>query len=577
LVISHVYLSGTRTDYYEIVRFFRDNFQKIIDFIRHLPVQDIRLLFNKARLDLVTQGSNLSYITADLALQIKDNGLFISGAFGRDKESIISENGYKTRSIIRGLPLRCNFRGTVTKEGLSIEKLELKRENIFSQLWGNTDGNIFRMHGYTFINTFFREVDYLEPALNFLQRANIFLRGIPTAPEYVNPPFSDLNVLDIDFQVNLKYPRLEIERLNFSLNNIPISITGGVDFAQPISLDLVVSSTLAHLEKPGAENFKKIELALKGTVDKEEFKASGRLNLDFVKQKKSQTPLERIEFTFGDLNLKFLEFPVLKMYLREADIFCHTDSNDYKILVQYFNSIFDLNDPRFKYMGFNSRFYDGFLKGKAVLDWKQSPPKITSDIRIKGVSANRLEGVLIHFSKVFGKLDSQMRFSSYPHLSLKGGMAIRKGYIMNFEFFKWLADFFNLPSLKRVDFGRATTNFTVNEKGASLLKMRLESQDVNVKGYFGLGQDSMVSSKLFLSLSRRKLKESPKFTPVLRLVSPELNSLSFDFQLSGNLNTMNFQWLESTFKNELQDAIPGFIQRKIERTVEEAISTISAK
>jgi hypothetical protein len=156
-------------------------------------------------------------------------------------------------------------------------------------------------------------------------------------------------------------------------------------------------------------------------------------------------------------------------------------------------------------------------------------------------------------------------------------MAIRKGYIMNFEFFKWLADFFNLPSLKRVDFGRATTNFTVNEKGASLLKMRLESQDVNVKGYFGLGQDSMVSSKLFLSLSRRKLKESPKFTPVLRLVSPELNSLSFDFQLSGNLNTMNFQWLESTFKNELQDAIPGFIQRKIERTVEEAISTISAK
>ena len=52
-------------------------------------------------------------------------------------------------------------------------------------------------------------------------------------------------------------------------------------------------------------------------------------------------------------------------------------------------------------------------------------------------------------------------------------------------------------------------------------------------------------------------------------------SFAFDFKLSGELETMNFLWLESAFKKRLQDAIPGFIERKIERDIEKAIESIS--
>ena len=80
-----------------------------------------------------------------------------------------------------------------------------------------------------------------------------------------------------------------------------------------------------------------------------------------------------------------------------------------------------------------------------------------------------------------------------------------------------------------------------------------------------------------MEVLRELLKESPKFSRLLKLVGEDLESLRFNFQLSGILHAMNFQWLKSDLKKELQDRIPNFIERKIERGVEEAIESVSEK
>ena len=46
------------------------------------------------------------------------------------------------------------------------------------------------------------------------------------------------------------------------------------------------------------------------------------------------------------------------------------------------------------------------------------------------------------------------------------------------------------------------------------------------------------------------------------------HNLGFDFQLSGNLSTMNFQWLPSEVKEKIQMRIPDFVERMIERNVD---------
>ncbi|MDD5348555.1 MAG: hypothetical protein PHT59_08075 [Candidatus Omnitrophica bacterium] len=38
---------------------------------------------------------------------------------------------------------------------------------------------------------------------------------------------------------------------------------------------------------------------------------------------------------------------------------------------------------------------------------------------------------------------------------------------------------------------------------------------------------------------------------------------------------MNFLWLESDFKRRLRDAIPGFLEKHVEKQIEESLAPLS--
>ena len=170
-----------------------------------------------------------------------------------------------------------------------------------------------------------------------------------------------------------------------------------------------------------------------------------------------------------------------------------------------------------------------------------------------------------------------MYFRNDPNLDLWGRVSVQKGSLDNFEFFKWLAELFDIPDLVKVDFQKASSNFSVNAKGAGLQQINLESTDVLINGDFGLGEHDLVSSQLALTFSRQLLEESPKFTSLLRLVGGDMTEFCFEFQLSGILDKMNFRWRQSDFKNRLQKAIPGFMERRIDKNIEDAIQAISVE
>ena len=91
---------------------------------------------------------------------------------------------------------------------------------------------------------------------------------------------------------------------------------------------------------------------------------------------------------------------------------------------------------------------------------------------------------------------------------------------------------------------------------------------MRISGYFDFDNEGLVSSKLFLALSQDLLRRSPKFKPVLKMFEEDEPYLGFDFQLSGNMSAMNFQWLPSEVKSKIQARIPDFIERSIERNVD---------
>jgi len=572
LTFFYIGCFAPKTDYDEFLKFVKDNFSQIISFIRDFPRQDITLSIRGANLDLTKAGENPSHMTAYSHLRIKRNSVSISGYLRKDIENP------KGESI--GAPLRYSFKGELADDGFVLNKLEFIRQNFHAQLWGNTNGEIFQLNGFMLANTLFKESFYPEPVFSVMQITekvkSLFKQQKEALGERLTLPGANFYLLDLNSQIRVTFPKIKIDYLTFSLNNIPISLKGDIALGNPVALDILLSGYLAA-SKEVQENLKKFDLKIAGLVESKTFNGNVMMNLDFVKKKKGSPPLEKVQGDFKELTLRFNQYPKLKMNFKESHLFCQTDTNEYRILLKGFDSFINLHNKRFKLVKFHSLFYDGFLYGQGRLDVAGGFPIVTSIVRVRDVSANRLDGILIHFSKVFGNLDATMHFRNYPDLDLKGRVHVQKGYLNNFEFFKWLAQLFEIPGLRKVDFNKASSHFSVNAKGAGLQEISLESQDVNLSGYFILGKDDLVSSKLSLTFARGLLEPSPKFTPLLRLLDKNLASLAFDFQLSGILHKMNFRWLESDFKKRLQEAIPHFIERRIDRAIEDAIKSISVQ
>ncbi len=84
-------------------------------------------------------------------------------------------------------------------------------------------------------------------------------------------------------------------------------------------------------------------------------------------------------------------------------------------------------------------------------------------------------------------------------------------------------------------------------------------------GDFKLGQDNLVTSKFSFMLARSLMKESPVLRALLRKIKDPIDPVGFDFQVSGSPRAMNIQWLDSQMKKNVKERIPNYIQRRIDR------------
>jgi hypothetical protein len=527
--VSALRCYGSAANLSTLFSFVKNNFTQILDFIKHLPKQDFIFSVQQAKLEYNRKYAPPLNIKADFFLKISGNSIAASGSLDEAKYA---------------------FNVLLTPAGISVEKFELARGELRCQLWGMANAKLAEFKGFIFTNN----------------------PNLPKKPDDLN-----LFIFDIDCRMKFNYPSVTVEHLNFSINNNPVKLMAEILLAKPLSCRLELFSNFRGMESEKKERIKNIFLTASLTQHDDSLKTDGVLNIDFPAAQAEALPLERIELNFKELTLPLNDLPVLKVTAAGLNLFCKTTTNPYRINLNDLRAEIYKTSEKLRLFRFYSQFYGGLLEGKGYVQMRAFMPFINATAIVKGADANKLEGILIHFSKMYGNLSSQMSFVNYPELALKGKMSMHSGYLKNFEFFKWLADLFELPSLKKIFFKAVSTDFSVDKTGASLRNMYLDSDDVKLSGYFELGKSDLVSSKISLSFSRELLQKSRKFTPLLNLLHEKIDILKFDFQLSGNLHGMNFQWLQSKFKDEVQKAIPNFVQRGLEKKMEGIIESISKK
>ena len=515
-----------------LYRLVTGNYRQILEFILSLPLRDMDASLKEGSLFYRKDADPILKLNADSTLRIKDRSFFLN---------------------LRAGGVSCDLLGAMDKNNsLDVKKFKVLSRTLDGEFWGKISSSAAALKGFLFINN--------AGLTGRNDRDNIF-------------------ILDIDSLVKFGYPLTEIEKLDFTLNNNPVRIKASLGLASPYNSTLEASCAFRGLRNNGnTGTLKNLSLAASFYLKDDKYLfINGTAGIDLPDWRKQTIPLQSARLRLTDMTVPLDKImPLREFNAAGLELLCRTDGGSCLTKLDGLNVTLRRAEKNAWLAEYSSDFHKGWMEGTARIGWKNDFPVITAFASIKDAEVNELREIVPQFSRIHGKFFGNMMFLNYPRLLFKGGMNIHNGRLEDFSFFKWLAELFALPGLNKIPFRAADADFLVDKDGAGLVRMRLDSDNVGLNGNYRLERaGNMVSSRISLTFPRSLLEESPKFTPLLKLLDKDLSDLKFNFQLSGKMDDTNFQWLQSDFKDQLQKAIPDFAEAGFEEKLQKIIESIS--
>jgi len=567
--IAKIAMSHPKADFSDFIILNLDIKRIITTLKRKLENKKLRIIVKNGIIIFPLPDSPSRPIVLGATIDIDEEGnLSSSGNLSFANRDI---HNFKNRDRGSFYSLGYKLKARLNKESVDIDDLEIVNMDIYIKLLGKVSKNTLIMGGMIAHNSIVR-----GPRKSFVDRLKNLFRNRYTAFDVIGPSFYALNIYDLRSKVEFLKHKMVIKYVKFSLNNIPFCLKGYFSFSNKIGIDLSFSSYPDTPSSTNNNNTKKIDLSCSGAYSNGKF--DGDIALSFLKN----TQINKVHHKIG-LKLRGLSFAFpgdnnVRVKCSRLNVNYIAGDDAHIIFLKDFNSSCDTNDTKIKTFNFTSRIYDGFLKGRGYVDVERMPFRSACVMKIDNVSAQNLRNITEYFDKIHGSLSSFLKYRNHPYSHLYGDFAVKNGYLDSIMFFKWLAGFFDLPTLKELHFSELSGKFSVDDDVSCLEDIDLKSDNVTLKGSFAVSADDMVSSKLYLTFSGKLLDTSAKFKRLLKLLGRENAKLvNFDFQLSGLFNAMNFQWLESDFKERLKELLPPMIERILERRIGKVVESISGK
>ncbi|MDP8259917.1 MAG: hypothetical protein P9L96_02785 [Candidatus Gygaella obscura] len=524
----------------------------------------IILLIDKGLLISISDDNKRIYRTLDALVEInsdktiKSKGRLFYDRYAKDKNQFLSYD------------LFLQFRD----KGFSIRNFEVDMADSHINLWGRFISNNLILNGYMLSKYSLREIKLDDKTLKD-KIDSLFAGKIKSRLRSVTSAHTGLNITDIDCKINFNDNNLNIERLYFDLNKITFLLSGEIDFSKRTLFNIRLSSLPRVAKENRYKDVRAIDLEVDGFFKKNGF--NGDIQFTFVRKTKYSLLKESLKGNLQKLKFKHVDRNLATISFLKADISYRTQTNIYDLSLSDFDCDFDMSNIFVKAIKFNSRIFDGFLNGVGKIDTRRVPYKIELDMDVRDVSSEMIHSLSKYFCKVFGKLQGKLRYRGVNNSQLTGSLLIKQGYLDKLTFFVWLADSFDMSSVKQQKFDQLSTDLIIDDDGCNLNDISLEHNDLMLKGFFKLHGEDMVTSKLSLFLGEDLVKVSRKFRSLRGVLGKDLSKIKFDFQLSGLFERMNFRWLESEFKTAIERRIPNFIERAIEARIERALESMKAK
>ena len=506
------------------------------------------------------------YFSVNFIFKIKNNKLEGKGSASLEHFFLIDRKLEKLKLLNK--PLVFLYKGSLNNGDIIFDNLEFKRGDLYVKMWGIIENEVLRLNGYLKLKDIIKDYLIHKPSYTDAGKIRVFTRKIRKTFN-LGPSPSDIYIYDLSSVVSLDFPNIKIINIGFSVKNVPYDLKGDLILNDPIKLDLVFSSYLRQDPQQRKNNPKKFDIRLIG--DFKDMTYTGKVVYDFTNEYNGKINDEKINILLDKANFKFSCKRGMDVSINKLKMDYYKKNNTYKFLFTNFKNNINFNHMRFKFLNYTSEFFDGKLEGKGYFDTAMSPFGLSLIFDVNGLSTETMAGIVPFFSKIKGKMETQANYRNWPNKKFYGTLIVRDGTLSNLQFLDWLSKFFKIPQLNQIEFSDISANFLVNNDIASLQNISLTSEDVGVGGYFRLYDNQLINSRLSLFFSREVLEASPRFKLILKLLGKDFTDLGFDFQLSGLLHDINFKWLDSYFKKRVRDSIPDFIERGLERKIDNII------
>ena len=403
--------------------------------------------------------------------------------------------------------------GSIRDSGFDLDKLTLKDQSSSANLWGSWHNDNIDWKGFIFYDKFY--------------------------------------ILDIEGHLKMQKENIVLKQLSFTIDGDAVGASGQCSKQKFFQCD----ADLAYWRGGPSVNtqgiFKNINMHLHAQNTPQGLVLRGQADLYSLFNPSSPIPLQKAHLDFENLTYQIINGNFLKLRIKQAQSILSIQGNERKLLLENILASFNFSQPYKKFITLSGKIFAGHFYSRIFFDTTSFPWQIKSQ--------NTFEGLHIYQ----GLLSGDFTFQSAQDLELSGILALHHGSFNNTHFLDWLAKILQMPSLNQASGVDLSCRFRIDKGSKILDDIKLNTDDINLSGFYHLDADDLVSSQASARFSKKLLSESPIGRKIIGLVHGAW-TLPFEFSLSGNAYRMNFQWNNSPLKDKVRQHMFLFFERMID-------------
>jgi len=326
-------LDKLQLDYTEYIFSPEEFIKQIREFFGSLEKgQTYSLLIKDGLFALPPHAGTAGYMVADVDLDFQPNR-FISfkGAIGLTSSAVRDQSWSKN--------LNYNFRATLKRGGINIEKAEFQRGDLYLKLWGTSHKDLLRLNGNLLSiksdETTVRKAFLFKIPKSLKEKIKRFCPDFDKAiPEYFRPAKTGLNIFNLGCLIKISPSELQIKNLNFSLGNVPFSLKGKIPIFKPGEVSLKFSSFANLPENLRLKNLRSFDLNIIGQL--EELRFNGKADFKFLRKADTELLSQEIALELKNLDFDFAAYQRIKTYFDQAEFSCTIEDKLCEILFTNF-------------------------------------------------------------------------------------------------------------------------------------------------------------------------------------------------------------------------------------------------